>query len=70
MYLDLRHCRIREDVYRFTTLENKGECISIYDIAEEGRMYIDLRHCRIRENVYRFTTLPNKGECISIYDIA
>ena len=68
MYIDLRHCRIRENVYRFTTLPNKGD------------MYIDLRHCRIRENVYRFTTLPNyvyrfttlpnKGECISIYDIA
>ena len=36
MYIDLRHCRIRENVYRFTTLPNKGACISIYDIANKG----------------------------------
>ena len=39
MYIDLRHNKgadiaERENVYRFTTLPNKGACISIYDIAE------------------------------------
>ena len=68
MYIDLRHCRIRENVYRFTTLPNKGECISIYDIAViRENVY---RFTTLPNNVYRFTTLPNKGECISIYDIA
>ena len=41
MYIDLRHCQIRENVYRFTTLPNKGECIGIYDIViKENRISI------------------------------
>ena len=56
MYIDLRHCRIRENVYRFTTLPNKGQNVYRFTtLPNKGEWIYDM---------------PNKGECISIYDIA